>query len=488
MSKSVKKNYIYNLIYQMLVLIIPLISMPYLSRILEVDGIGIVSYAESIVSYFVLFASLGTATFGQREISYVRDSEEQRSCVFWEIQILRTITTAFVSVFYVVFALCIVDKSVTWLYLIFALQLLSVPADIVWFFQGLEEFGKIVFRNIVVKVLSLILFFLVIKTKEDLINYVLIYVGVNLICGISLWGYLPKYIKKVPFKSIKPFRNMKSVLTLFIPTIAIQIYTVLDKTMIGLITQSSFQNGYYEQASKIAKAALTVITALGVVMIPRVGYHYEKGEMETVRTWLYRSYRFAWFLGVPICLGLTAIASNFVPWFLGEEYNEVIPLLRILSLLVLSIGVNTVTGNQLLIPTKREKVYTLTVVIGACVNFVLNIFLIYFFEAFGAAIASVAAETAIAVVQLYIVRKELSVWKIIKSSGKYLVAGMVMFAALYFEGKFFLPSFVNTFIMIGSGAGIYAVVLVLLKDDFFLDNIKSVLGKFKKNKGKKETL
>ena len=485
MAKSVKKNYIYNLIYQILVLLIPLVSMPYLSRVLEADGIGTVSYAESIVSYFVLVASLGTATYGQRQISYVRDSVEERSRVFWETQLLRTIMTVIVSGLYLIFAFFIADSSATWIYVLFGIQLLSVSAEIVWFFQGLEEFGKVVLRNILVKIVSLILFFLIVKTKDDLLYYVLIYVGVNFICGVSLWGYLPKYIQKIPLKSLRPFRNIKVVLSLFLPTIAVQIYTVLDKTMIGLITGSSFENGYYEQASKIAKVALTVITALGIVMISRVGYHYEKGETETVRSYLYRSYRFAWLLAIPMCLGLIMIAPNFVPWFFGAGYDQVIPLLQIQAVLIISIGINMVTGNQYLIPTKRENIYTLTVLIGAGTNFILNLFLIYHFQALGAGIASVVAETVIAILQIVIVRKELSPWKIVQSSAKYWIAGLVMLVPLYFENKYFAPSMLNTLIMIASGALVYAMVLFILRDDFFLSNVQSVLGRFIKRKDKK---
>lgn len=484
MAKSVKKNYIYNLIYQILVLLIPLVSMPYLSRVLEADGIGVVSYAESIVSYFVLFASLGTATYGQRQISYVRDSVEERSRVFWETWLLRTIMTVIVVVPYLLFAFFVADTSVTWIYVLFGIHLLSVSVDIVWLFQGLEEFGKVVLRNILVKVISLILFFLIVKTKDDLIYYVLIYVGVTFICGVSLWGYLPKYVKKVPMKSLRPFRHIKIVLSLFLPTIAVQIYTVLDKTMIGVITGSSFQNGYYEQASKIAKVALTVITALGIVMISRVGYYYEKGEAETVRSYLYRSYRFAWLLAIPMCLGLIMITPNLVPWFFGDGYDEVVPLLKIQSFLIIAIGINMVTGNQYLIPTKRENVYTLTVLIGACVNFVLNIFMIYKFQALGAGIASVVAESVIAIVQIVIVRKELSAWQIVKSSAKYWVAGLVMLVPLYFEGLYLPPTMLSTVIMIASGGAVYALVLLLLKDDFFLSNLRSVLGRFIK-KGNK---
>lgn len=301
-----------------------------------------------------------------------------------------------------------------------------------------------------------------------------------------MWGYLPKYIKKIPAKQLKPFRNIKVILGLFIPTIAIQIYTVLDKTMIGLITQDANQNGYYEQAIKIARMALTVVTALGTVMIPRIGYHFEKGETETVKQYMYRSYRFVWLLSIPLCFGLMMISDNFVLWFFGKGYEPVIPLMKILALLILAIGVNTVTGNQYLIPTKREKVYTITVVIGAVVNFVLNLLLIYYFKAIGAAIASVIAETTIAVVQLLIVRKEISNWKIVKTSGKYLIAGGIMVVVLWIENRYFLPSVLNTCIMIASGAVVYFLALLALRDGFLLTNLKMVFDKFKRKKIKKE--
>lgn len=480
MGKSVKKNYIYNLIYQILTLLLPLVTTPYLSRILGADGIGTVSYAESIVSYFVLFATMGITTYGQREISYVQDSLEDRSRVFWETQILKLVTTTVMLAVYMAFAFFVVDSAITWLYLILAVQVFNVAADVVWFFQGMEEFGKIVFRNIVVRVLLLVFIFVFVRTKDDLVYYVLGNVAINLLSALSIWGYLPKYVKKVPFKSLKPFRNFKTVLALFVPTIAIQIYTVLDKTMIGVITGSAYENGYYEQAIKIARMALTVVGALGTVMIPRIGHHYEKGETELVQNWMYRSYRFVWLLAIPMCIGLFFVAENFVPWFFGPGYDGVVPLLKILSFLILAIGVNGVTGTQYLIPTRRENTFTLTVVIGAVVNFAFNLFLIYFFQSIGAAIASVIAETVIAVVQLIIVRKELSIFKILKSCVKYLIAGVVMGVLLFVENMFLSPSILNTLIMVVSGVAVYFAVLLLLRDNFVVSNIKAVLGKFRK--------
>ena len=474
MNKSIKKNYLYNLIYQILLLLTPFITTPYLSRVLGADGIGTVSYAESIVSYFTLFATLGITTFGQREISYVQDNKTKRTQVFWETKLLQAITSICILAVYVVFAMFQGNRT---LYLILSANILAVLVDVVWLFQGMEEFGKIVFRNIVFKILSIVYIFIVVKTKDDVIKYVFGIAFFLFLSNASLWPYVSNYVGKPNWNDVKPFRNIKVVISLFIPTIAIQIYTVLDKTMIGLITQNSFENGYYEQALKISRMLLTVVTALGTVMIPRIGYHFGRGETEQVNSFMYRGYRFVWFLGIPLCFGLLGTASNFVPWFFGDGYEKVVPLLRVLAFLILAIGINNVTGVQYLIPTKRQNTFTKTVLIGAVVNFALNFVLIQFIQSIGAAIASVIAETTIAIVQIYIVRKELSPKTIFLSSWHYLVAGGVMLIGLIALGKWFTPSIVHTFLMAVIGAAVYFLLLLLLRDSFFIDNMRNVVNK-----------
>lgn len=476
-KQSIKKNYIYNLSYQILVLITPLITTPYLSRVLGADGVGTVSFAESVVSYFVLIATLGITTFGQRELSYVQDKRQGRSIVFWETKILEIITSIAVLVIYIPFALMQQYKI---MYLILAFNLLAVMVDVVWLFQGLEEFKIIVLRNTIFKIIGIIYIFVAVKTKDDLVKYIFGIAFFNFISNLSLWVYVPKYVDKINWNVIHPLKHFGTIMSLFIPTIAIQIYTVLDKTMIGLITQSSFENGYYEQALKISKMVLTVVTSLGTVMIPRIGFHFGKGEVEQVNSFMYRGYRFVWFLGIPLCFGLIGVSGNFVPWFFGTGYDKVIPLMRILSFLILAIGINNVTGIQYLIPTKRQNIFTKTVMIGAGVNFTLNLILIYYLQAIGAAIASVVAESTIAIVQLYLVRKELSVKQVIFSSVHYLIAGAVMLMVLFIMNGIFNASIRHTAIMVASGAISYGIVLLLLRDDFFILNINNICrGVFK---------
>lgn len=472
--KSIKKNYIYNLTYQILTLITPLITTPYLSRVFSADGIGTCSYIESISSYFVLFATLGLTTFGQRETSYVQDDRKKRSIIFWETNIIELIASTLCIVAYVAFSFSQANYK---LYLVLVLNLFSVIANISWFFQGMEEFGKIVLRNIIFKIINIVYIFTFVKTKDDIIIYLFGVAFFGLINNLSYWISVPQYIDRPVLKELHPSKHIKTVIALFVPTIAMQVYTVLDKTMIGVITNNSFENGYYEQALKIARLVLTIVTSLGTVMIPRIGYHYSKGDMEIVKQYMYRAYKFVWLCGVPLTLGLIAVSNNFVPWFFGDGYDKVVPLLGVLSFLILAIGINNVTGMQYLIPTKRENTFSLTVIIGALTNFVLNFFLIQMFQSMGAAIASVVAETIIAIIQIYIVRNELSPFEIVKCGLHYFIAGGLMFITIMQIRGYFNASVLHTFELVVIGAIIYGTILLVMKDEFLLSNVYKIFKK-----------
>lgn len=395
--------------------------------------------------------------------------------IFWETKLLSLLSTFVCIIVYCCFIIFQRENRV--IYLILGINILNVAFDVTWFFQGMEEFKKIVIRNIIIKIIDVAFIFLFVKNKSDLPIYVFGIVFFLCIGNISLWGYLTRYIEKPVFCELKPFRNIKIIWSLFIPTIAIQIYTVLDKTMIGLLVEGSFENGYYEQAMKISRMALTLVTALGSVMIPRIGYHFGKGDKEKIEFYMYRGYSFVWFLGIPLCFGLIGISNNFVPWFFGPGYEKVASLLKISSFLIIAIGINNVTGMQYLIPTKRQNVFTFTVLIGAVTNFILNLFLIRYYKSYGAVIGSVIAETVIALVQLYIVKDELNFINILCLGRKNAIAGISMGIYL-FVLRVYIPSRpLWTIILIVTGAILYILLLVVLKDSFFINNVGLTIQK-----------
>ena len=247
-----------------------------------------------------------------------------------------------------------------------------------------------------------------------------------------------------------------------------------------VITNSAFENGYYEQSLKISRAVMTIVTSLGVVMVPRIGHYFIEKKMDIVKQYMYKSYRFVWLIGIPLCFGLCAIAPNLVPWFFGVGYDRVVPILSISSFLILAVGINNVTGIQYLIPTKRQNQFTLTVVLGAVVNFALNYVLIKKYQSIGAAVASVVAESVIAISQLILVRHEISGIEVVKSSIKYLLSGVAMFIGVWSVEKLLSPSIVNTVILIVAGGAIYIVMLYLLRDTFFVSQVNSMLSVLKK--------
>lgn len=460
----------------MLVIITPLLTAPYIARVLGADGIGVFSYVTAIAAFFIIFANLGTSTYGQRETSYVQFDKHARSVVFFNTLVFRwTSTIIFVIAFGILIAVLQPDFLI--IYVIQIVEILNVGFDISWYFQGLEEFGKIVGRNAVFRLLNLAMVFTMIKSADDLALYTAMTAFITMAGHVSLWLYLPRYVEKVNKKELAPFKDVKVILGLFVPTIAVQIYQYLDKIMIKMFCNVNAENGYYEQAMRITRMVLVLVTSMSTVMIPRIGRYFKEGNKELIRACMYSAYRFAWFLGLPLMFGLAGIADNFIPWFYGDGYEKVNTLLKIVSVITVAISINNVTGVEYLVPTKRERLYTRTIFFGVIINICLNLVLIPRLQSYGAAIASVVAESAIAVIQLVYIRGELKISHVLRSASKYLIASALMYLLLIVEGQYLVPTILNTFVMILSGAAAYFALLVLFGDRFFIDNSKAVISK-----------
>lgn len=472
MKKSITRNYIYNLIYQILILVLPLITTPYISRVLGAENIGIYSYTISIVTYFILFGSLGIAMYGQREIAYLQDSKEKYSKIFWEIFILRFITM-FISMILFYFTFARTGEYGIY-YTILLLEMVASCFDISWLFQGLEEFKKTVIRNIIVKIISIICIFTFIKTSNDLIIYFLIYVLSTLFGNLSLWAYLPKILKKIKIKELNILRHLKPTIALFIPQIAIQIYTVLDKVMIGTIIADKSEVGFYEQSQKVIKMLLTVVTSLGTVMIPRIANTYINGDTKKIQEYMNKTFNFVFLLSFPMVFGIIAVSNNFVPLFFGQGYEKVIELMNVISPILIAIGLSSVIGTQYLLSTKRQKEFTISVVIGALVNFIINMLLIKKYGALGASIGTVIAEISVTMIQFIFIRKDFKLLKIFKLSIKYLIVSLIMYITCIMVGKAIENNLYTIIAQIVIGIGVYGVILLMLKDEFIYAILKKV--------------
>lgn len=477
-KKSLTKNYIYNLVYQILTLVLPLITTPYISRVLGAENIGIYSYTYSILSYFLLFGALGVALYGQREIAYAGEDEVKRKKSFWEIQICRFIAAFIASVIYFIFFMREGEYSVY--YRIWFMELIAIGFDISWFFQGIEEFKKTVTRNVIVRLVSVTLIFALVKAPEDLIKYITIYAIADLVGNLSLWFYLPKYFKGIKIKNINAFTHLPAIILLFIPQIASQIYNLLDKTMIGNMISDKSEVGYYEQAQKVIRVLVTIVTSLGTVMIPRMASTFASGDKEKLINYMKKSFKFVFFLAFPITFGIMSISKSFVPVFFGEGYEKVVTLINVMAPNIILNGIASVIGTQYLLPTKRQKEYTIAIITGLGVNFILNYILIKSQYSVGASVATIISELVLVIVECYVIRKDINIKEILKSSSNYLLSGVVMLIACVLIQIALGASTVTMITQIIAGVLVYVLMLVILKDEYlimFKDRAKNIILK-----------
>ena len=477
-KKSLTKNYIYNLIYQILTLVLPLITTPYVCRVLGAEAIGVYSYTYNTLSYFLLFGALGVALYGQREIAYVNDDISKRKKVFLEIFICRFTTIAIAIIFYYFFLMRTGEYRVY--YSIWALELVALAFDITWFFHGLEEFKRTVTRNVIVRLVSVALIFIIVKSPQDLIKYITIYAIADLVGNLLLWVYVPKYIKGVKIDKIHAYSHIPAILLLFIPQIATQIYNLLDKTMIGRIIVDKSEVGFYEQGQKVIRVLLTLVTSLGIVMIPRMANTFASGDKEKVYDYMKKSFKFVFFLAFPIVFGLMSVSSIFVPLFFGPGYEKVIILINVISPTILLTGMANVIGTQYLLPTKRQREYTISITIGLIVNFILNYILITLFNSIGASIATVLSELVVVAAQFYMIKKDVQAKAIVKLSYTYLFAGIIMLGASLSVKVLLGPSLKAMAIQVIVGILVYVGMLWSLQDEYlklFFDKAKSILIK-----------
>ena len=476
-KNSIAKNFSFNLIYQMLAVVLPLITTPYVSRILGAKSIGIYGYTTSIVTYFILLGTLGITMYGQREIAYLQGDKKKTSIVFWEIILVRTITL-FISGVIFFFIYCL-NNDYSIYYQILLIQLFANLFDISWLFQGIEKFDKNVIRNLIVKLLCLVLVFVLVKNENDLWKYFLLFSTAEFIGNLSIWCYVPKYINMVKLKEINLKKHIKPIIALFLPQIAIQIYTVLDRTMIGLISNDMVEVGLYEQAQKIVKTTLIIASAYQVVLNSKIANAYARNDKVELKKYFLKSFKFIYFLCIPIMFGIMAISSKFVPWYYGKGYDGVIDLLIITSPIIIIIGTSGITGVQYLIQNKRQKEFTISVIIGCIVNIILNFFLIKSYGAIGASISSIIAELCVLLYQLKFFKNEYNIFEIIKLGYKNVIGGILMFFSILLLKPYLSVNVINTVIEVLVGMICYSIVLLILNDEMMLKIIDKVKKIFK---------
>lgn len=476
-QESIIKNYGYKLIYQIITFMVPLVSTPYLSRVFGAEGIGVYSYTNALASYFILFAALGTEIYGAVEIAKVRDNKKILSSTFYGIVVVRFMTTSFSLVIWLIYTF--LSNKYEIYYLVLSIQILAVSVDIAWFYEGLEKYKIIVLRNIIIRFLNLLFLFVFIKDKKDLALYIIALGLFTLLGNISLWSDLKGKFERVQISDLGVKRHIKGTIVYFIPTIATSVYTVLDKAMIGWITHSEQENGYYEQASTIVTLVKKVAVTLPVVMRTRMTYLYVNNKIDELKEKLQISFNFISCIAIVLSFGLVGVAKQFVPWYFGEGYSEVVSLIYIKSPLILIIATSMCIGEECLTPSGQRGRSSKAIIIGSVCNFLLNILLIPLLGAQGAAIASVLAEALIMLLYINMGNEFMKFQTIWRCVWKKIMAAAVMlvFLLVVFD-KAPAKWYITIFQML-SGGIVYVLLLFIMKDSILFD-ISLIIRKVRK--------
>ena len=474
---SLKKNIVYNLLYQVLVIILPLITAPYISRVLGAEGIGTYSYVYSIAYYFGLCGMLGVSNHGNRSVALVRDDKDKLSATFWNIYSVQLTTTVLALLFflsYIVFVSSF-DKTIATISVLFVI---SYVLDINWLFFGLEKFKITVTRNTIIKLCTVVCIFLFVKKSDDLWLYMLI-MSLGMVCSqVYLWLNVRKYIHfvKPTFSEIK--KHIKPMLILFIPVIAYSIYKVMDKIMLGSLS-SVTQLGLYENAEKIINIPVGIINAFGTVMMPRISALVANKDDGKISNYMQQAFKYFSLIAIGMTFGLIGVSQILSPVYFGEQFIGSSPLIAGLSISLIFMVWANIIRTQYLIPNKQDKPYVISTIIGAVINLGFNLALIPHIGAKGALIGTVLAEFSVFFVQAISVRKPLNLKKYLKPSIGFLIAGSIMAAVVIIIGKFMGESILTLVVQVFVGAFLYIVITVLILLITKDEDIKKIISKLR---------
>ncbi len=480
---SVKYNFIMNFILTASGIIFPLITFPYITRVIGMERYGAVSYVTNVINFALLFAQLGIPTYGVRACAKVRDDKQKLSQTAQEILFINMVMSLIVTVVFtgLIFAIpsFFNHKEMFFISLAtFFLQALGTN----WLFQALEQYDYITVRSLVFKIISIILMFILVHQSDDYIIYCAITVFAGF--GSNVFNFF-RARKYVSFHKTAPYnlrQHFKPIFILFAQSLAISIYTYLDSVMLGLM-KGDLEVGYYTSATKIKVILVSLVTSLGNVLLPRMSYYVHNGMKKDFYKTMAKAFNFTLFMSVPLALFFSITASNCLLFLAGGESLPAATAMTVITLSVIPIGITNVLGIQVLTPLNEEKKVLTSVIVGAVIDFVLNLILIPFFGSTGASVATLVAEIGVLAMQMIFA---IHILKRVKSKihvAKYGICGIVAAIPLFFINGMPLPHVVlNLLLSLVVYAGIYFGILFVTKDKILTESLGSFKRKLKSKK------
>ncbi len=476
-KSSVKLNVIYQMLYEILALCLPLLTSPYISRILGAENLGIYSYTYSVAVYFGMICLLGVKNHGNRKIAKSRNSQEEINKNFINIYLLQFAISCISLFFYLIF-IFLFQSGYRMYFLIQGIYVFSCLMDINWFFFGMEQFKLTVIRNTIIKFLTFISIFILVKQSSDLWKYCLIMTCGALLSQIVVWMYLPKYVKFVKPEWVEIKGNIKPMLILFIPVLATSLYNVMDKIMVAVLSTKT-QAGFYENSEKITNCVKTVITSFGTVMMPRMSRLAEQKDYRQSEKYMMLSVEAIMCLAFSLAFGIGSVANIFAPIFWGDEFKECGNLLIGLSVALPFSAMANFVRTQYLIPNNMDNSYVVAVISGAIINLVINALLIPSLGAMGAVVGTVFAEGIVCIIQCWQVRKKIAMKSYIARTVVFFLFGIIMAVCVAVCQRFISEDIASLCIMIFVGVLVYAILcstyFIKTKNELFLGVIKKLV-------------
>ena len=456
---KVIKNYLYNLSYQILTIILPIITVPYVTRIFTSEDLGNYGFYNSIVSYFSLFAMLGIGVYGTKQIAAASDV----SSTFWNIYVIQLIASILAMAVYII-AIFSIPQMGGIIPLIVGITLFAKMIDISWLFSGKEDFKKITIRNIVVRLIGVISIFTFVKSSDDLYLYVFLIVIFDFLGQLVMWVPAREFIKRPSFNTNTIKKNLHPIVLLFLPQVAISLYAILDRTLLGLLGSYS-DVGVYEQGQKLTSILLTVVSSLGAVMLPRVANLLSERRDQEAQNMVKFSFILYNLIIFPMMFGLVAVNEVFVKLFLGQNFQDVKYVLYVLVFNIMFVGWTNILGFQVLVVRNKNKEFMLSTTIPAFVSVAVNIAVIPFFGYIGASITSVVVEILVFAIQWYYSRNIINKNLLFnKDLAKIICSSLVMFGAVMLcKMTLGLDGIIGLIIYLAVGGISYLGMIFLLK-------------------------
>lgn len=467
MSNSIKSNYIYNLLNTVSGLLFPIITFPYVSRIMLADGVGKINFLNSIIAYITLFSCLGIPLYAVREIAKIRDDKRKLSITASEILILHLGLTLIGYFAVGLIALTVGKVQADFaVFLILSATIILTTIGCDWLFQGVEDFKYIALRGIVIKTLSLGYLLVFVQTKADIIPYA-IYTVVGVLGGNVFNFYrLRKYVHLRDFSlsELQPLRHLKPALHIFVLNLIISIYVNLDTIMLGF-RKDETAVGLYTAASRLSKMCLGITSSLGVVLLPRFSNLIATGKHDEFARLANKAVSYIVAIALPITVGMIFLSSSIIRLFCGASFAAAVPTLAIISPIIIAIGLSGIIGIQILYPMGKENIVIIATASGAILNFTLNWFLIPHYAQNGAAFATLVAEFSVTIVMLIVGRKYMPINIFSKRNLNYVIATVFMGIALFACQQFQYGDAANLVISVAVGFIVYALYLLMAKDE-----------------------